>query len=121
MVKFKDNRMSIDGKEVIFFTEIDDILDLGEKIIVKVFSTSPFVDYQVKDNIFAIDRNGKIIWQIESLFIPALQKNIPQIYLGIKYCNSKLIVGNGGVDSQVDPNSGKILSTWQSEGRVTPL
>jgi hypothetical protein len=121
MVKFNENKINIDGKDIIFFTEIDDIIDLGDKIIVKVFSTSEFVDYQVKDNIFAINRKGEMLWQIETPYVNALNKLVPQVYLGVKYLNNKLIVGNGGIKSEIDINTGKILSTWQSDGRVTPL
>ena len=117
MVKFKDNRMSIDGKEVIFFTEIDDILDLGEKIIVKVFSTSPFVDYQVKDNIFAINRSGEILWQVKTPYLYWLDKSIPQIYFNIKYIDNKLLAQNGGSVYDININTGEILDRWDDPSR----
>jgi hypothetical protein len=120
MVKFNENKINIDGKDIIFFTEIDDIIDLGDKIIVKVFSTSEFVDYQVKDNIFAINRNGEILWQIETVYQPWLNKRIPQIYYNINYKDDKLTAQNGGSLFFVDVSNGKIIDRIDDYGREKP-
>jgi hypothetical protein len=120
MVEFYKNILVIDGAKVDFFTEIDQIIDLNEKIIVKVYSTSEYADYQVKDNIFAINRKGEILWQVETPFQHWLNKKVPQIYYNINYQNDKLTAQNGGSLFFIDTENGKIVDRIDDYGREKP-
>jgi hypothetical protein len=119
MVELKDYILFIDGDKINFFALISDFVVLQDKLIVCTSSKSNS-GKDVKDNIFAVNRNGEILWQIETVYQPWLNKRIPQIYYNINYKDDKLTAQNGGSLFFVDVSNGKIIDRIDDYGREKP-
>jgi hypothetical protein len=119
MVELKDYLLYLNGKKVEFFALISDAVEIDNRIIVCT-SSRDNNGKEVKDNIFAINRKGEILWQVETPFQHWLNKKVPQIYYNINYQNDKLTAQNGGSLFFIDTENGKIVDRIDDYGREKP-
>jgi len=103
----RNNSLIINGKVVNFQYEIDNVKECGNLLIVLVDIPS---NVQAVNNVYAVNENGQIVWQIEDAgSVYSIQNDVP--YVGTRITEtSQLVVTNfNGVTFTVEPVSGKII------------
>lgn len=106
ILKMHKNVLYVNNELVKFRFEIDTVLVLDSQVIVLI--KVPY-DTDNNDNVYSVDFNGKITWQIETA-----KKRFPKLqhypYVGLSYRNGSLIVHDFyGTDIIVDIKDGRIL------------
>lgn len=66
--KYENNELEISGKKIKFSNKIAEIKQNGEYIFVRlaIILNSPVHIEDEESNVYAIDKNGDIIWQIKN-------------------------------------------------------
>jgi hypothetical protein len=118
MVELKDYLLYLNGKKVEFFALISDAVEIDNRIIVCT-SSRDNNGKEFKDNIFAINRKGEILWQVETPYLFWLDKRVPQIYTSVRFIKSQLRGQNNAI-FLIDKETGKILDRWDNPGRDKP-
>lgn len=108
-IKYKDKTVFFTTKPVVFNFEIGDLLEINNFVIVRLNIPA---DNETRRNVFAMEKDAKFLWQIES----SLQK-YPEINVELPYENISIIEnGNISVSDffgrtfEVDIKSGKLLN-----------
>lgn len=67
--KYENNELEISGKKIKFPNKIDEIKQNNEYIFVRlaIVLNSPVHIKDEENNVYAIDKNGDIIWQIKNI------------------------------------------------------
>lgn len=114
----KDNtQYIIQGKKLILFTGSQKKEVIFNFFIEKVIPVDNFflvlLEYEVgiifNENVFCLNSEGKILWQVEPLEI---MKGEDSPYTGMSFINGKITLYSwDGTDVVVDINTGKVLST----------
>lgn len=105
--KFNKNILIINGKEVTFQYEIDNIKKIQGLYIVLLDIPS---NIQAINNVYAVNDSGKIIWQIENFEdVYPIKNDVP--YVGTRILdNNQIIVTNfNGVTFTVNTVDGRII------------
>lgn len=107
-ITFKDKTVYFTTKPVVFKFEIGDLLELDDCVVIRLNIPA---DNATRHNVFAMQKDAKLIWQIES----ALNK-YPEIEVELPYENISLL-NNGNVSVsdffgrtfEVDIKNGKLI------------
>ncbi len=108
-VKYKDKTIYFTTQPVVFKFEIGDVIETDKTVIVRLNIPA---DNETRQNVFALQKNAKFIWQVESSL-----KVYPQINVELPYENMALLPnGNINVSDffgrifEIDITNGKILN-----------
>lgn len=92
------------GKKIEFQYPIRKVIEYQDVYFIRI---EPDIGKILNENVFCYDKEGNFVWQVEP--IPLVKKDSP--YTNIYMQGSKLFLYNwGGVEVEVEPMSGKILS-----------
>lgn len=108
-LQYKDKTVYFTTKPVVFQFEIGDLLELDDCVVVRL---SIPADNETRRNVFAMQKDAKLIWQIESSL-----KKYPEINVELPYENISLLEnGNVSVSDffgrtfEVDIKNGKLIN-----------
>ena len=91
------------GKVVKFSQKVEEILQFQNMLIVRIESPMGVV---FNENIYGVDLNGVIIWQIPK--VDHVHENSP--YTGMKLAGDSIILySREGVEHTIEPKTGKII------------
>ncbi|MCD2225703.1 hypothetical protein LAX75_13955 [Listeria cossartiae] len=67
--KYENNELEVSGKKIKFPNQIDEIKQLNEYLFVRltIILNSPVRLKGEENNVYALDKNGNIIWQIKNI------------------------------------------------------
>ncbi|MBC1805818.1 hypothetical protein HCJ40_02130 [Listeria sp. FSL L7-0993] len=67
--KYENNELEVSGKKIKFPNQIDEIKQLNEYLFVRltIILNSPVRLKDEENNVYALDKNGNIIWQIKNI------------------------------------------------------
>ena len=107
-----ERTLLISGKEVKFGQSVKEILDLGDRLVVRLYVDDFEVgDMMVGRNIVAYDEDGNELWRVEDhgLRRPAAP-DVPDAFFDIHVDEKgRLWGGTPGVELMIDLETGKIL------------
>ena len=108
-VKYEDKTVYFTTQPVVFKFEVGDVIETNDIVVVRLNIPA---DNETRQNVFALKKDAKFIWQIESSL-----KIYPEISVELPYDNIS-ILENGhlsvsdffGRTFEVDINNGKLLN-----------
>lgn len=67
--KYENNELEISGKRIKFSNKIDEIKQNNEYVFIRlaIIMNSPVPIEDENNNVYAIDKNGDIVWQIKNI------------------------------------------------------
>ncbi len=102
-IEFENNVLNINNTRVEFIYEIRNVVEFNEKIFALIDSPPKSKFYR---NIYCIDYNGKIIWQIDE---PDYLQDHDRPFTGLWIDENELIAYNWtGVRHKINIESGKL-------------
>lgn len=109
MIKFEDKTVFFTSQPIVFNFEVGDVIETPELVIVRLNIPA---DNQTRQNVFALKKDGKFVWQVESSL-----KKYPEINVELPYENMTLLEDNKLIVSDffgrtfdVNVTNGKLLN-----------
>jgi len=107
-MKYKDNNLYTNGRELSFSHRIEKVLETKDILIV-LLDTDP-IDEESYNNVYGV-KQGNIIWQVEDARNIFKESEISYSYTLAKIIddNKILLTDFNGIQIIVDTNTGKII------------
>lgn len=104
-----ENTIILNNKEINFKYQIESVVEINEKYIVLLINR-PYSKAQLKNNVYALDKNGRILWQMQdplSVF-PFKEPGIC-IEIGVDKQNRLYAITHVGIIYYLNLDNGKII------------
>lgn len=103
MYSYKENKLYINEKEIVYKEKIMEIIEFEEQLIVRIKYTKD----NPTNNVFAIDFFGDLIWEIDSVVKPLESQTI--VSVGKKNDKQISVVSFVGLNLIIDVISGEVV------------
>lgn len=117
-MKIESNKLILQNKEIKFEATIKKIIEAKNIIIVHLLNGNGlnFNIKQPEDNVYAVDIDGNIIWNIGDLLrkIGHMKKKCV-ISIGLNYKNNLIVNDHGGGHYEIDISKGEAIGESVSE------